>query len=258
MMDFLLKRLYLGPSMKTRTRFFLAPMQRSALAACVILSACWSSSSSGPDGEAKELTAKDSTETEDLPEPELIHTSKQMYEARMFSLARSNLQSLKDRYPMGAHAAFAEIKLADSYFYNGEYNEAAKFYEAFLKNYPGSVDAPYVELQAARSHLASARGTGRDREPLERAITLYDGVVSHYPGTSYASTAERERVPVIQQLAEYDQFIIDFYKQQENEAAVRVREKQFKERWGSRLATLPASPPEASTALKDLPKLPRR
>ena len=258
MKDFLLKRLPLSSLMKTRARSFLLPMQRSAVASCIILSACWSSSSSSPDGEAKELTAKDSTETEDIPEPELIHTSKQMYEAQMFSLARSNLQSLKDRYPMGAHAVFAEIKLADSYFYNGEYNEAAKFYEAFLKNYPGSVDSAYVELQAARSHLASSRGTGRDREPLERALTLYDGVVSHYPGTSYASSAERERVPVIQQLADYDQFIIDFYKKQENESAVRVREKQFKDRWSARLAAPPATPPESSTALKDLPKLPGR
>jgi outer membrane protein assembly factor BamD (BamD/ComL family) len=79
--------------------------------------------------------------------------------------------------------------------------------------------------------------------------------VSHYPGTSYASSAERERVPVIQQLADYDQFIIDFYKKQENEAAVRVREKQFKDRWSARLAAPPATPPESSTALKDLPKL---
>ena len=258
MKDFLLKRLPLSSLMKTRAYSFLPLLQRSAVSACVILSACWSSSSSSPEGEAKELTAKDSTETEDLPEPELIHTSKQMYEARMFSLARSNLQNLKDRYPLGAHAVFAEIKLADSYFYNGEYNDAAKFYEAFLKNYPGSIDAAYVELQAARSHLASSRGTGRGREPLERALTLYDGVVSHYPGTSYASSADRERAPVIQQLAEYDQFILDFYRKQENEAAVRVREKQFQERWSARLAAVPATPPESSTALKDLPKLPGR
>ena len=225
MKDFLLKRLPLSSLMKTRAYSFLPLLQRSAVSACVILSACWSSSSSSPEGEAKELTAKDSTETEDLPEPELIHTSKQMYEARMFSLARSNLQNLKDRYPLGAHAVFAEIKLADSYFYNGEYNDAAKFYEAFLKNYPGSIDAAYVELQAARSHLASSRGTGRDREPLERALTLYDGVVSHYPGTSYASSADRERAPVIQQLAEYDQFILDFYRKQENEAVPRTLER---------------------------------
>jgi hypothetical protein len=206
---------------------------------------CWSSSEPQPeDDSAKEITSKDSAETVDAPEAELVHKAQEMYEAQMYSLARTNLQSLKDQYPMGAYASFAEIKIADSFFYNSEYNEAAKHYEAFLKNYPGSVDSPYIELQAARSHKSSSSGSGRDREPLERALALYDGVVTHYPGSSYALAAEKERVPVIQQLAEYDRFIINFYTKQGNTAAVAAREKQFKERWGSRLTALPLAAEE--------------
>jgi outer membrane protein assembly factor BamD len=228
--------------------------QGGAVLLSLLLSACWSSSPS-PESEAKELTTKDSTVTEDLPEVQLIQNSKRMYEAHMYSIARDNLENLKNRYPMGAYAAFAEIKLADSYFYNGEYNEAAKFYDAFLKNYPGSVDSPYVELQAARAHTASSRGTGRDREPLERALLLYDGIVANYPGSSYASSAERERVAVTEQLAEYDQLILEFYEKQENEAAVRVRRKQYAERWQSRLKALPNTPAESATPLKELPRI---
>lgn len=223
------------------------------IAVSLMVAGCWSSSDPQPeDGSAKEITSKDSAETVDAPEAELVHTAKEMYEAQMYSLARTSLQSLKDQYPMGAYASFAEIKIADSFFYNSEYNEAAKQYEAFLKNYPGSVDSPYIELQAARSHKASARGSGRDREPLERALTLYDGVVTHFPGSSFALAAERERAPLIQQLADYDRFIIDFYQKQGNAAAVSAREKQFKERWGSRLAAIPKQP-EAQEAPTESP-----
>lgn len=229
----------------------------SLLALSTTLAGCFSSSDPEPDaeGEAKEIKSKDATETSDAPEGELVSLAKRLYEARMYSVARDSLQSLKDRYPLGAYATFAEIKVADSYYFNGEYNEAAKFYEGFMKNYPGSPDLPYVELQAARSHIKSARGTGRDRQPLERGLAILDGIVERYPGTPYATAAQQERIPIIDQLAEYDRLIITFYKKRENTAAVESREKAFTERWGPRLAGTAAEQTTAP-ALKDLPAFP--
>ena len=226
----------------------------SLLLATANLAGCWSSSDPEPEpeGEAKEIKQKDAADSSEAPEGELVALSKRLYEARMYSVARDSLQSLKDRYPLGAYATFAEIKVADSYYFNGEYNEAAKFYEGFMKNYPGSPDLPYVELQAARSHVRSARGTGRDRQPLERGLTIFDGIVEHYPGTPYAIAAQRERVPIIEQLAEYDRLIINFYKKRENTAAVEAREKQFQERWTPRLSP-PSMETPVTAQLKDLP-----
>lgn len=221
-----------------------------------LLSGCGFWSSPDPeDGEAKEIKPKDAAETTDAPEAELVAEGKRLFEARMYSVARESFQSLKERYPFGAYATFADIKVADTYFYNGEYNEAAKFYEGFIKNYPASPDLPYVELQAARSHINSSKGAGRDRQPLERALTILDSIVTKYPDTSYAHTARRERAPVVEQLAAYDRLIIAFYEQRENAAAVAVRERQFKERWGARMvdATLADERPEAP--LSQLPRL---
>lgn len=226
----------------------------SLLALSANLAGCWSSSTPEPEaeGEAKEIKQKDAADSSDAPEGELVSLAKRLYEAQMYSIARDSLQSLKDRYPLGAYATFAEIKVADSYYFNGEYNEAAKFYEGFMKSYPGSPDLPYVELQAARSHIKSARGTGRDRQPLERGLTILDGIVERYPGTPYATAAKQERIPIIEQLAEYDRLIIDFYQKRENTAAVEFREKQYKERWGNRLSSQAMETP-APLTLKELP-----
>jgi outer membrane assembly lipoprotein YfiO len=151
----------------------------------------------------------------------------------MYSVARDSFSSLKDRYPLGAYATFAEVKLADTYFFNREFNEAAKSYESFLKNFPGHVNSPYVKLQAARSHIASSRGGGRDRQPLERGLTLFDELIKEHPNTAYAQLARQERGPVAQQLASYDSEIIDFYRKLGNTAAVKDREQKFQARWGS-------------------------
>jgi outer membrane protein assembly factor BamD len=226
-----------------------------ALLCAALLTACWSSSEPEPEPEAKEIKAKDSPLSTEAPEAELLALSKQLYQARMYTVARDSLQSLKERYPLGAYATFADIKVADSYFFNGEYNEAAKFYEGFLKSYPGSPDSPYVELQAARSHVRSSRGVGRDRQPLERALTIYDGIVQRYPGSSYAQTAERERAPIIKQLADYDQLIINFYHNLDNKAAVEARERQYNERWASRLSEAKVEEAQPETPLRALPPL---
>jgi outer membrane protein assembly factor BamD len=193
--------------------------------------------------EAKELTTKKDEQNAGMPEAELVRLSKKLYQVRMYSLARDSLNSLKDRYPLGAYATFGEIKAADSYFFNGQFNEAAKSYESFLKNFPGHTDTPYVKLQAARSFVASARGGGRDRQPLERGLTIYDELAGEYPNTPYAALARSERQPIIEQLAEYDAEIIEFYRKTGNEAAVRDREQKYQERWASRLIKQPAPPP---------------
>jgi outer membrane assembly lipoprotein YfiO len=228
-----------------------------AFALTLVCSGCSSSSDPSPEPEAKELRADSDPLATEVPEAELTHLSKRLYQVGMYTVARDSLASLKDRYPLGAHASFAELKHADSYFFNHENNLAAKMYEDFLKNHPGSAEAPYAKLQAARSHVASARTSGRDRIPWERALTMYDEIVTTYAGTSYADVARQERRAVIKELSAYDREIIEFYRRSGNTAAVEERERRFTERWGTRLSEVESSASTESTAqfksLRDLP-----
>jgi outer membrane assembly lipoprotein YfiO len=202
----------------------------------------------------KEIKAKDAIDDDMGPEGDILAEAKQLYEAGMYSLARDKFQSIKDRFPLGAYGQFSELKVADCYYFNSEFNEAAKFYEGYLKSYPGSPDSPYIELQAARAHVHSAGGgTGRDRQPLERALAIYDGIVEKYTGSEYSFAAERERAPLVDQLAAYDRLIIDFYKQRGNTAAVEAREQLFSERWSRRLQMAREQEREAETPLDELP-----
>ena len=237
-------------------------MQHLVLAcALAALNGCflWSDSSS-TDNEAteeeqpaKELKSAGAALSTEAPEPELIRLSKRLYQSGMYSIAQDSLNSLKDRYPLGAYGSFAAIKAADAYYYNREFDKAGKNYEDFLKDYPGSADAPYVKLQAARSHLVSAQGTGRDRQPLERALALFDELISEFPGTPYAVIAASERTPALNDLISYDQFIIAFYEKRGNSAAVTARKKLFQERWGGRMNAGELLPTSENIPLKPFP-----
>ncbi len=228
------------------------------LATVVTLSGCWGSSDPEPEPEAKELRLdKDPLATE-VPEAELTRLAKQLYQVGMYTVARDSFSSLKDRYPMGAHAAFAELKYADTFFFNSEFDQAAKVYEDFIKNYPGSSDVPYCKLQAARSHVASARSEGRDRQPWERALVIYDELISNYPGTSYSTVAQYERRNVVRELSAYDREIIEFYRKADNTAAVEDRERRFTERWGAQVTDVVSegAPNVNGPALASLPSVP--
>ncbi len=187
-----------------------------------------------PEGPAKELGAAEKV-TSQAPEGELFRVAQKLFHSKMFTLARQSFQTLHDQYPMGAYAAYSEVKLADTYFYGHEFNEAAKRYEDFARSYPASSDLPYVKLQAARSLVLASKGGGRDRGPHEKALTLLDSIIEQYPNTAYAAIADKERLRVVEELSSYDKMIIDFYERRENTAAVEARQKQFNQRWKAAL-----------------------
>jgi outer membrane assembly lipoprotein YfiO len=159
----------------------------------------------------------------------------------MYTLARTPLQTLTTLGPQGAYHTFAQIKLADSYFFNGEHAQAAKLYDEFASTSPSSPELPYVLLQAARAYTLLARGAGRDRKPLERALQIYDTLATQNANSQYGAVAMRERAPLIEQLAAYDQGIIDFYRSVGNTAAVEVRQRAFDAQWGERLRSVHAA-----------------
>ena len=190
--------------------------------------------SAEPEGPAKELGATEKV-TSQAPEGELFRVAQRLFHTKMFTLARQSFQTLHDQYPMGAYAAYSEIKLADTYFYGNEFNEAAKRYEEFARSYPASSDLPYVKLQAARSLVLASKGGGRDRGPHEKALTLLESIIEQYPNTAYAAIADKERLRVVEELSSYDRMVIDFYERRENTAAVEAREKHFNQRWKAAL-----------------------
>lgn len=224
-----------------RCRIPLSVLRTLAPLCVVGVVGCSSTKAPDPDvdPDAKELVEKkDASADEDQSsEIELVREGKRLYQNNMYSLAKEPFQKVRDRYPMGAYTLFADIKLADSFFYLHDYNEAGKRYEEFIKSHPGSQEEPYATVQAARSWVASTRGIGRDRQPLERALGLYDTVLSKYGEGELARIAWEERAPVIQRLVEYDEGIIAFYKKRDNKAAVEARTSEFQTQWGARLAS---------------------
>jgi len=163
---------------------------------------------------------------------ELFHTAKRLYEARMFSVARETFTSLRDSYPSGPYVTFADLKIADCYYYGGEYTDAAKMYEDFVKNHPGTKDLPYAQLQAGRSNLQSSKGIGRTQIPLSKSLQYFDALIKDYPDSSYAAVARIERHKAVTRITESEMMVIDYYEKKDATAAAAARIREFEKKWG--------------------------
>lgn len=169
--------------------------------------------------------------TVETPEMELLESAKRMYAARLFTIARENFEALRDGYPLGPYTEFAEIKIADCYFESHDYESAAKAYEEFVKEHPASPSLPYVMMRAGRSNQLAFKGIGRDTQPLQHAVEIYDHLIKTYPNTVYAESARTLKVECLELLSESEQFIADFYRRTGKEISADARESVVQLKW---------------------------
>ena len=193
----------------------------------LVLCSCSSGSSPEP-GEPVEIKPKSSTNI-DLPEQELLTNAKRQYQNSLQSVSRESFRSLKNNFPTGPYAEYSEIKIADTLFRNAEYSEALKAYEDYAKSRPTSVAVPYCLLMAGRSAELSSAGVGRDPNPFQRALGLYDDLLTRFPESVYAAAAAKRKAGVREILAEYELEVINFYYNQGKDQIAEQREKEFKQ-----------------------------
>lgn len=201
------------------------------LAVCLVLCQCWGSSKT-EEPKATELVPPEANRI-DAPQDSLFQEGKRLYSSGLHKVAKDSFVSLKNSYPIGPYAEFAEIKAADSEFELREYASAALLYEDFVKNHPGSEATPYMLLQAGLSHLFSSRGVGRDITTLEKSHEHLSKLIELYPGSPYFDTAKRYKLEIEQKMAESEALVRDFYKKQNKTKAYEARQRYYDEKWGN-------------------------
>ena len=215
--------------------------------AALLLAAC---SSSTENQEPKELVNAKQANV-DAPQAELMDAGKRFYLKGLYSVSRESFESLKNSYPLGPYAEYAEIKTADSHFEMREYETAALLYENFVKDHPGSAALPYMLLMAGMSHQLSYGGLGRDPQPLEKSLQFYDRLAASYPRSPYAKSSLAMKKKVVQQLMAQQRLVIDFYRRREVPKAASARKDEYQRQWPEKLQNLEAQ--EAAQAAAGQP-----
>jgi len=223
--------------MKNMCRVFLA------LAALLACSGC---SSKDPD-QPKEVPSSEAVNL-DASQEELFETAQKLFRKGLYSVALDSYTALRNGYPVGPYAEYAELKIGDCAFGAGNYTAAAQSFESFSKDHPASPHEPYALFMAGRSYQLASRGVGRDSAPLSRAVEFYDKLLDRYPTSPYSAAAAVYRRETLTDLARHEEMVLEFYRRQNKTEAAAARQDEFNQRWAVYLNQETEPPPTMMAA----------
>ena len=142
-----------------------------------------------------------------------------------YSQAREPFQAIIDNYPYSKYETEAQLKIADSYFAEGNYEEALSYYRGFADLHPQHPKVAYTVLRSALCYYNQIESIDRDQTATREALKYLDLLTSNYP---YAVATQEGEVILHElrtRLADNMMEIGDFYleRTQYQSAATRYR-----------------------------------
>jgi outer membrane protein assembly factor BamD len=125
--------------------------------------------------------------------------------------AADTFTKINDRYPYSEEATVAQLKLADTLYYNRKFDEAAAAYKEFEKLHPSNKAIPYVIYREALCYYRQRPTIDRDQTPTEKAMEEFRRLQKKYPKSEYAARAEKFKQRCIEDMAAHEFYVGEFY-----------------------------------------------
>lgn len=133
-----------------------------------------------------------------------------------YLIALEKLRALKNKFPQSKYATDAQLKIADVYYLQGAYPEAAASYESFRDLHPNHEKTPYAMFRIGKSYFNDLPSTtARDLTPGQKALESYQAFIHLYPNAPEVPEAKGDINHLRSLLAEKEFSIGEFYFKRE-------------------------------------------
>jgi outer membrane protein assembly factor BamD len=139
--------------------------------------------------------------------------------------ALTKFEEIMDRFPFSPQAMLAELKAADSHYYQKNYLEAKVLYQQFEERHPTNEAIPYVMFQIGICDYARTDRIDRDTSGARDAIQSFSRLLRAYPDSPYTAEAKARIQAAREFLINHEYFVAVFYVRTKrySEAAHRLR-----------------------------------
>jgi outer membrane protein assembly factor BamD len=167
---------------------------------------------------------KEQKELEDAPET-LINEGMEAYGVGDYQRALRAFDAILDKHPFASQAILAELKAADSHYYQEDYLEAKMLYKEFEERHPTNEAIPYVMFQYGMCDFARTDRIDRDITGAKEAIQSFNRLLRAYPDSPYTAEAEQRIRAAKEFLVNHEYMVAVFYVRQEkyDQAKHRLR-----------------------------------
>jgi outer membrane protein assembly factor BamD len=141
-----------------------------------------------------------------------------------YQIAMDKLRIIKNKHPYSKQAVDAQLRIADVYFMQDSFTEAAASYEAFRDLHPKHERVAYAMDRLALSHYNDIPSNrARDLTPAYKALEAYEDFVRRFPLTPEAAEARAKVTEIRKILADKELYVANFYLKREQYDAARGR-----------------------------------
>ena len=145
-----------------------------------------------------------------------------------YQLALDKLRIVKNKFPYSKHAIDAQLRIADVYFLQELYGEAALTYETFRDLHPKHERVAYAMFRIGKSHFLDAPSNiARDLTAATKALNAYKDFVRRFPDSTDTPEANKDIAETRKILAEKELYIANFYFREDQHEAARARLKKI-------------------------------
>lgn len=184
-----------------------------ALGGCATFKGMFSSVTVGEEEEIEQ----------NMPPETRIREGMDAYDVGKYGEAIKSFTALVVEHPFSPQAMLAELKLADAYYYDGQYDEAKAHYREFENKHPTNEAIPYVLFQYGMCDYARADRIDRDPASMSQAIKSFTRLLNAYPSSAYAPEATNKIKEAQEFLANHEYLVAVFYVRTEKFDAAKQR-----------------------------------
>ena len=120
-------------------------------------------------------------------------------------------QEVIDNYPYSEYATLAELKIADIYFDQEKFDEAASYYQDFVELHPRHEMVPHALFRNGLCSYEQIRASDRDQTATFEAISHFRTLLERYPSADTAGEARQRLQESEDLLARVDVEVGEFY-----------------------------------------------
>jgi len=144
------------------------------------------------------------------PEKSLARAS-DLIENKEYEDARRILLEVKNRDLTKKYSPLAQLKIADSYVREEDYDLAAEEYKRFLEMYPDHKDAPYAQYQIAMTYFVQIESPERGYGAAVKALEEFEKLKRMFPRNPYREVIELRIDKCKTTMADYEFTVAEFY-----------------------------------------------
>ena len=159
----------------------------------------------------------------------LYKEGEDFYKDGRYEDAIASWKKVKETYQSPELTTKAELNIADAYFLNKDYIEAAAGYEDFRKLHPKHPQAGFALYRQGMSHFNQIQGIDTDQTPVKNAQITFDSYLKLYPTDPQFTEVKEKHRDCRDKQMQYELYVGRFYlKTDAYKAAIARFEESLK------------------------------